>query len=419
MSDSKLFRVALLILITAIHVNFVQITSYDSRWSVLNAVSLLRTGDLNLAEYQPILKDNDDYGIVRIGDKAYDRFPIGTSLIVTPAVFVLMQINGRREIEKHRVYVEEFLAAMLMALSGYFFFIIAKHYLEIPGTLFLVALFVFCTPLVSTGSRALWSNSGSIFVISLLLLFLFKSAFDARWLIGAGLTLGLAYVVRPTNALSVLVFSAYAIFRFKEKSFLLFLPGLVIAVSFFAYNFAVYSSILSPYYSERLLFTNTDFWNGFFASLFSPSRGLFIWAPALFFAWISLWIAFRNKDRNLWLYVACAIVFWLHLIAVGSFKWWHGGHSIGPRLMTDVIPLLTVMLIPLFRTLERGRYRVLVAPLLLASMAGLWINWHAANEQGSLNWIRTPENVDSNQNRAWNWHDAQFNRQNHTARLLY
>jgi hypothetical protein len=61
-------------------------TSFDSRWTIHTAASILHDGDTALDEYEPYLRADDDYAIERRNGHPYNRYPIGTTLLALPFV---------------------------------------------------------------------------------------------------------------------------------------------------------------------------------------------------------------------------------------------------------------------------------------------------------------------------------------------
>src|SRR5436309_5601415 len=64
----------------------------DSVWSIPTAVSLLDHGDATLDEYQPLLESRGRARTEELHGATYSIYPIGTSLIVIPAVIVLRPV---------------------------------------------------------------------------------------------------------------------------------------------------------------------------------------------------------------------------------------------------------------------------------------------------------------------------------------
>lgn len=78
-------------------------TSFDSRWSIHTAASLVYRGDADLDEYEPLLAAEEYYAIERRGGRKYTRVPIGPSLVAAPVVLAydaLAWLVGARTTEE-------------------------------------------------------------------------------------------------------------------------------------------------------------------------------------------------------------------------------------------------------------------------------------------------------------------------------
>ncbi|NUQ00481.1 MAG: hypothetical protein HUU35_11570, partial [Armatimonadetes bacterium] len=78
-------------LVAAVHFASRVDTSFDSRWTLPTAMSLLTEGDLDLDEY-PAAHDPTEYRIRRIGGHLYHNFPPGPALLAVPVVAVAHQL---------------------------------------------------------------------------------------------------------------------------------------------------------------------------------------------------------------------------------------------------------------------------------------------------------------------------------------
>src|SRR5262249_38064441 len=142
----------------------------------------------------------------------------------------------------------------------------------------------FGTAAWSTASRALWQHGPSMLMLTLAL-YLIVRARERPWIAQlAGLPLAFAYVIRPTNSLSILLLSAFVFLTYRRYFLRYVAGGLMVAVPFFLYNLAVYGAPLSPYYLPDRIGSNPAFLEALAANLVSPARGLFFASPVLLFA---------------------------------------------------------------------------------------------------------------------------------------
>jgi len=58
-------------------------------WSIYTTMSIIKEGNINLNEYKDILGKRNYYGIQNIDRNLYNKFPIGSSLISIPFIFII------------------------------------------------------------------------------------------------------------------------------------------------------------------------------------------------------------------------------------------------------------------------------------------------------------------------------------------
>jgi len=135
--------------------------------------------------------------------------------------------------------------------------------------------------------------------------------------------------------------------------------------------------------------------------LVSPSRGLFVYSPILAGAIPGALITWKRHLDPVFLVLAAGAA----AVVVVHAKWemWWGGACYGPRILADVAPILTVLLVPLvpFVAGRRGwQIAALVCALWSAAAHGVGafcadISWNARAD------------VDRQPARLWSWTDNQ------------
>lgn len=409
------------------------IASGDSRWAVPTALSILHEGNTDIDEYPELIHHHDYYWLEEVNGHWYSRFPIGVTLLSVPFVFVLDQtasfvfahFPGFREYVRAvspvplpevtilSVYwrIELLIACGFIAAAAVFVYGMARCRLEQGHALLLALLFLFCTPAWSSGSRCLGQHVGSILVLSAAI-YLLLAAERRPWIVQlSALPLAFAFVVRPTNAIPILLFSLYVLLRYRKY----FLPYLgwaaTIAIPFFLYNLLVYKALLSPYYlPQRQLGSTSHFYEALAGVLISPGRGLFVFSPLFLFSFWGFWISGRQPTRD-WLGVLCGVAILLHWLMVASFGDWWGGHSFGPRYFSDITPLFIYLIVPVlaqFRAPWTPRAKAALAAFMLCAAISAFIHFRGANSLDTWAWNREPVNVNEAPERLWDWSDPQF-----------
>lgn len=146
----------------------------------------------------------------------------------------------------------------------------------------------------------------------------------------------------------------------SRRSYLL--GGLPFAIALAAYQYAAFGSpFRTAIATTNPAFLDETRWLGVFALprldalwgiTFSPYRGLFYIAPLLVIAAIGV-------RRSKTILIAAIVTFLVN----ASFNGWHGGYSIGPRYVLQVVPLLALGLIEM-----HGRWRLLTNVLAAVSL---------------------------------------------------
>ncbi len=119
---------------------------------------------------------------------------------------------------------------------------------------------------------------------------------------------------------------------------------------------------------------------------------------------------FRWSDPEKMLDLILVLIIVTHFFLVSTFWHWWGGYSIGPRLMTDVIPLLIYFLIPVIAYLTNSTS--VSAPIkivfIVAALISLLMQWHGAASEAMYAWNNIPTSIDLDQARLWDWSDPLF-----------
>jgi hypothetical protein len=398
------------------------ITSFDSQWSIPTAMSLIKEGNANLDEYHELISRYDYYVIQVFDDHFYTMYPIGVSLIAVPFVFVLDQVLARlisfnlEDYVKHTVPVgiELFIASFIVALTAVGIYLIARLFLNPVLSLLPVFIFAFCTSAWSTASRALWQHGPSMLMLTLTLYLILLARSKSRLIPFTGIPLAFSYVIRPTDSLSVFLFTIFIFLEYRSY----FLPylfwAMAIGIPFLWFNLSVYHSFLPFYYLlPQKLGSNTHFLEALAANLISPARGIFIFSPILLFSIYGVVLKIKKKQfKRLDGFLLSILI--LHGLSISflspSRNWW-AGHSFGPRLFSDVLPYFIYFLIPAVEHISqlKGLRKLILASIFLCFMiVSFLIHYRGANDWEVYRWNQEPVNVDLHPERIWDWRDIQF-----------
>ena len=166
-----------------------------------------------------------------------------------------------------------------------------------------------------------------------------------------GLVFGLLVLIRPVNALFILIFLFYKLnslsdLKIQIKFFLKsFWPALVVAfVAFLVFlpqllywKKITSSFIFNSYVGETFFFSQPHILDG----LFSFRKGWLVYTPLMFFALLGMLSLKKHVPCFLW---SILLFFPLFVYTIFSWWcWWYGG-SFGQRTMIDAYPLLLLPL---------------------------------------------------------------------------
>jgi hypothetical protein len=419
-------------------------TSFDSRWTIPTAISLLDRGDTNLDEYSALIAKDHDYSLecvnadgtlVREGlcqGHYYGWYPVAVPMLAAPVVFALRAAPVRLrewltgpmlpaertaflagDFIRCKERVEVVAASFFVALTAVVVFLIGRLFLPDSYSAFLALIFAFATSAWSTASRALWQHGPSMLMLSIALYLLLRADEKPSLITFAALPVSFAYLVRPTNSLFVISVTIYIAMCHRRYLMRYLLCALPIAVAFVMYSESIYGRLLPSYFTfhKALPVLPREAGRVFTALagvLVSPSRGLLIFTPIFLFSiWGMIWsLRMRWRAPLSGYLIAVIIAQWL-LLGV-YFRDWMGGHCYGPRLFTDLTPFFIFFLIPvLLQVRESASWRR--APLMVFMVllcASVFIHSRGARSIQANGWNVVPSNVD--ENRAWEWRDPQF-----------
>ena len=372
-------------------------------------------------EYESSIIAQQYYAIDKVDEHYYYSFPIGTPLLILPVVKVIdfvahhvlyYDINSPVE-GGYSGGIQLFIASLIVALTSVFVYLFCFLFTSSKWqSVFLVFIFAYCTSVWSTASRALWGHTSSILMLSIALYALLRSREKDKWLLVAGIAIAYAYVVRPTNSLAVIFFSAYVLFTYPKRIHVYVAGVVLVFVPFVLYNYHTYHHLLSPYYNPNLLKVGRNIRSeALIGILFSPARGLFIFSPVLLFSLAGAFIAFLKKKFTL-LDAAILLILLSHYYVIASITTPYAGFSFGPRYFCDMMPFFIYFLIYFIQYLmemEKGIMKYALSLFLLLTLsASFFINCRGATRPSTFMWNEVPNNIDQHLERIWDWNDLQF-----------
>jgi hypothetical protein len=326
------------------------------------------------------------YGRLDVQGQPRAAYPPGQALACAPwyavGQYVLARLPGipAEDTDLIVAFASCLSSATFAALVVTFFFVLLQS-IGIPmrATLMATAMLGLATPIFAY-SGWLFSEplSAAIFTASAWLLFVRPISLERA--AAAGLILGLATLVRPSNVLAVGVF-ALAIFAHGGKSalrvaFTLCAAALMGVAILLGHNKILFGSPFAFGYptaaegAKQLNHFDTPLFTGLYGFLFSPGKSVFIFAPPLILSLLGIAGLWR-RNRGL---ATLAVLFPLvYLFFFARYSQWEGGYCVGPRYLVPALVFLCLGLGPALagpqhtepRRESRPRLRVIAVVLLV------------------------------------------------------
>lgn len=346
----------------------------------------------------------------------YSSFPIALPLLVT-ALYAPFAVVDIQHMPVERILLlaricEKISASLIAALSAVAFLALAAKLTNPPTAWLLALVYAFGSSTWSISSQAMWQHGASELALILALLCLVREAEapgDAVLPALAGWCAGFGVAIRLSNAVLCLLMAIYVVCsRWRAWQKALFAGCAVLpCAAALAYNLHVFGRALGSYPAGWLM--QGDLLAGLAGLLISPSRGLLVFCPVFLFSAIGVCLWFRGPRKpHGGIYLVCLAAVAAHLLMWARYRLWWGGFSYGPRLVTDVVPCLVILMIPAMRLVETSRlwkfaFRAVLAFSIFVQSIGAFCypNGH---------WDALPQSVDRHQERLWEWRDNQISR---------
>ena len=405
---------ALYVFLATIYIASPMMVPTDSRWAIHAAMSIVDGHGGDLSEYFPILQKQKFYAIEYPDGHPRFFFPSGPSLLVLPAVGALGWLfPGWAKTLPYAVPQKtlEIMASLLGALAAVIFYLLIlsrfqSQLIAIASTI----IFALGTSMWSTATRTLWQHGPLVLMLAITMLILERARQRPELVQFAGLSLALAYLMRPTAALPIMVLSAYVLL-FHPSYFVNYLCwGFLIGIAWITWNITIYGRLLPTYYRMGIFSGHERYIVGMMGNLVSPSRGLFVYSPVLLFSASGFVLALRDRTERA-LHLAYGALIAGHVVIVGASSTWWAGYAFGPRYMTDVVPLLTYFTAFNFRlpaTSQRRTQVIVSSAIGLLALVSIAIHGQGAFRHATWDWNTSPISIDLRPDRAWDWHDPQF-----------
>ncbi|MBW8781491.1 MAG: hypothetical protein JF599_06360 [Verrucomicrobia bacterium] len=349
------FRVAAVLFVTSFSVylsNGRLISAGDTYPNRFLPFSILEHGSLYLDTIADVVSQGDShpYWIVNRGGHKASTYPVVIPVAVLPLyapAVAWLDIHGWTDnrLNKTARLMEKGCSALIAALSVALMYYLLRRRAA-PGVAALLTIaYALGTNTWMIGSQALWQHGAAELFIAAAL-FLLTGACTEKRALALGLLCGLIACNRPPDAILSGALVVYGWFWAKGRRRSLVVGAALPVALLLIYNLYVVRELVGGYARKGDI---SSFRYGLLAGvaglLFSPTRGLFIFTPFLLFLPLGIKsILADHRFRRLDVLLLAAIV--IQVLCYAKLDW-RAGCSWGPRWLTDIIPLMIWMLVPM------------------------------------------------------------------------
>ncbi len=413
----------------------------DSFYSTLLSYSVLTTGSVHVERFLGdraflerlpgfVPERGLPYQLEKAGEHVLYWYPPLPSLLAVPLVagaaaagLTPLGSDGRYDVHRD-IALHGWLGPLVAAAVVGVLFLIAGELLPLPAACLAAGVAALGSPIWSTLSRAMSSNTWHVLLLSVVVLELLSAARSERppRAVLVATLLAWAYMSRPATSLVIASVTVWMVLRHPRVFAAYAVTGAVWAVGFFAYSWVQFGVPLPSYY--RLAATMSAKWmlSSMSGMLFSPSRGLLVYSPiVLWVGWLA--VRYRRTIRYPDLALLASVILGVSFVVVSTWRVWWGGHSYGPRLAADYIPwifLVAVLALDARRgelarapsgSRERGgsRRRLELALGILLGVASTTLHAPGALQVQALVWNeRLGDEFTVEPPLLWDWGHPQF-----------
>ncbi|HZQ07538.1 MAG TPA: hypothetical protein VFD70_13235, partial [Anaerolineae bacterium] len=280
--------------------------------------------------------------------EVYSKYGYGTALFAAPLYILALYVPFGGLMQ-----VTVLACAVAVAITGALVYLAAQrlNFSTIVSAM-LALLFGLATP-AWVYAKEFWSESFALVTLfgAFYVLLASRHSRQTRAAVLAGILLGLAIAVRTTNVLLLPLYAAYGFIQFRPfqirgRALLAFLiPVVIFSLSVLFYNALRFGNPLTTGYRADEDFSNPILL-GAYGLLFSPGRGLFVYAPFLVALPFGVWQFWKRTGLRREL-VLIVLFFLLNLILFSTWYYWWGGTSWAARFLVPTLPFLVLLCAPL------------------------------------------------------------------------
>lgn len=348
----------------------------------------------------------------RPGGHFISLYPVVVPLLIAPLYLPAvsyLHLRGETDARLDRMarVMEKLSASFVAALSVSLLYLLLRRRASASIALLLTLAYAFGTTTWVISSQALWQQGMATLLVIGALLLLTGRVTTPRAL-AAGLLLGLIGGNRPPDVILAAALGICGLFWVGRRRAPWFVAAAALPmILVLLYNLSAAGNVAGGYgVIGKARFFQHDLLMGVGGLLISPTRGLLVFSPFLLFLGLAWRYLPRSpEERRLTLAMSAAVVVQILLYAKTD---WRGGLSWGPRYMTDLLPFLIWMLVPVVTALRGvGRVSFLLAVGVSVAIEAIG----AFSYTGVIDlpiYAADSDVVSHDMRAAWQWRNAPF-----------
>ena len=413
------FRTSLLIFLLSLLIynsNFRSISAGDTYPARYLPFAILRHHTIYLDPIETVAAQGRGAGafwmLHRPDGHIISLYPITLPVLISPlyipaAAYLHVRGWSDARVDDVAKIMEKASASLLAALAAALLYLLLRRRARHSVALLLTIAFAFGTTTWVVSSQALWQHGLAELLIIGALLFLTAPCTTPRT-IAVALLVGLIACNRPPDVVLAAALGCYGLlWAGRRRAVLLTAVAALPMLLVLFYNLHTADNIGGGYgVIGKAKFFQHPLLPGIGGLLISPTKGLFLFSPFLLVA-ILIWrhLPRDREEQALTLAMIGGVVIQIVLYAKTD---WRGGLSWGPRYMTDLLPLLFWMIVPVVAALRSvGRVLFVIAVGISIILEAIGAFTYTPSIDLPI-YAADPNVSEHNMRAAWEWKNASF-----------
>ncbi len=326
--------------------------------------------------------------ILKRDGHAISTYPVVMPLLITPAYLpaaAWLNHHGWTDVRLDHLarLMEKVCAAVLASVTVVLMYFVLRRRGGRGISFFLTVAFAFGTNTWMISSQALWQHGGGqLFLLAAL--YLLTGTCTEKRALAVGFLCGVTACNRPPDFFLALPLGLYALSWAGNRWWRVVIGALLPLILLLAYHYFVVGEWLGGYALKGDLHSfQYGLFSGLAGMLVSPARGLFVFTPFLLFLIFGIRKPLADaRDGRLNLLITGGMV--LQLLFYAKLDW-RAGCAWGPRWLTDALPLMIWMLVPVL-VHARRLFRILFGMTVCFSIGvqGVGAYWYTGKSDEIL-----------------------------------